>query len=198
VVGVADGDAAWTAFRHHRPPMVILDWQMPGLDGLEVCRLIREAAEGVDVFVLMITGRDAANDLAATLDAGVDDYLSKPVTADHLAARVRIAERHIAQRAARRRAEEALARAQWLAGIGQTALAVQHEINNPLMTIMSHAQLLEMDPASPPDVRAQAATMLAEGRRIATVVRTLGVLEAPTAVEYLGRSMMLDLSVARA
>jgi CheY-like chemotaxis protein len=197
VVAVADGEAAWAAFEQHRPPMMILDWQMPGLDGLDVCRRVRQTPEGADVFVLMVTGRDAASHLTDALAAGVDDYLTKPATPEHLAARVRIAEGRIAHTTARRRAEEALAKAQWLAGIGHTALALQHEINNPLMALLTHGQLLAEDPEATPGVREQVATILAQARRIADVVRRLKELKDPKAVEYLGSSRMLDLAAPR-
>jgi len=198
VIAVADGEAAWTAFELHRPPMVILDWQMPGLDGLDVCRRIRQAPNGLDVFVLMVTGRDATSHLTDALAAGVDDYLAKPTTPEHLAARVRIAEGRIAQTTARRRAEDALAKAQWLAGIGHTALALQHEINNPLMALLTHAQLLAEDPESTPGIRDQVATILAQARRIADVVRKLKELKDPQSVQYLGSAQMLDLTTRRA
>ncbi len=197
VIAVADGEQAWAAYEQHRPPMMILDWQMPGLDGLDVTRRIRGAPEGADVFVLMVTGRDAASHLTDALAAGVDDYLSKPATAEHLAARVRIAEVRIEQTSARRRAEEALAKAQWLAGIGHTALALQHEINNPLMALLTHAQLLSEDAEATPDVRAGVTTIMAQARRIADVVRRLKELKEPQAVEYLGTSRMLDLGARR-
>ncbi len=198
IVAVADGDAGWAAFEHHRPPLIILDWQMPGLDGLEVCRRIRQAPDGADVFVLMITGRDASSHLSDALAAGVDDYLAKPVAPEHLTARIRIAEGRIAQTTARRRAEDALAKAQWLAGIGHTALALQHEINNPLMALLTHGQLLAEDPEATSGVREQVTTILAQARRIADVVRRLKELKEPHAVQYLGTSRMIDLSTSGA
>jgi CheY-like chemotaxis protein len=198
VIAVPDGEAAWTAFELHRPPMLILDWQMPGLDGLDVCRRIRQAPDGLDVFVLMITGRDATSHLTDALAAGVDDYLAKPATPEHIAARVRIAEGRIAQTTARRRAEDALAKAQWLAGIGHTALALQHEINNPLMALLTHGQLLAEDSESTPGVRDQVAVILAQARRIAEVVKRLKELKDPKAVQYLGSAEMLDLTTRRA
>jgi DNA-binding response OmpR family regulator len=194
VIAVADGEAAWAAFEQARPPMLILDWQMPGMDGLEVCRRVRSAPGGVDIFVLMVTGRDTSTHLADALAAGVDDYVTKPIVPLHLEARVRIAERRIEQTLARRSAEEALATAQWLAGIGQTALALQHEINNPLMALLTSAQLLAEDSAAPADYREQAASILEQTRRIAAVVKRLRELKQPRSVEYLGSARMIDLS----
>ena len=194
VTAVADGEAAWRSFEQSRTPMLILDWQMPGMDGLEVCRRVRSSQGGADVFVLMVTGRDASTDLADALEAGVDDYVTKPVAPLHLEARLRIAERRIEQATARRSAEEALATAQWLAGIGQTALALQHEINNPLMALLTSAQLLSEDPAAPADYREQATAILEQTRRIAGVVKRLRELKRPQSVEYLGTARMIDLS----
>jgi len=194
VTAVADGEAAWMAFEQSRPPMLILDWQMPGMDGLEVCRRVRSSAGGVDVFVLMVTGRDTSTNLADALEAGVDDYVTKPVAPPHLEARLRIAERRIEQTLARRSAEDALATAQWLAGIGQTALALQHEINNPLMALLTGAQLLADDAAAPQSYRQQAGSMLEQTRRIAAVVKRLRELKQPRSVEYVGNARMIDLS----
>jgi DNA-binding response OmpR family regulator len=172
---------------------VLLDWQMPRLDGLELTRRIRGTTTGDRVFVLVVTARDAADDLNSVLDAGADDYLSKPVTPEQLRARLTIAERRMAIDEARRRAEEALARAQWLAGIGQTSLALQHEINNPLAALLAHTELLrDASGLQGPD-REQLEVIARQARRIADVVARLRQLQAPKAVEYVKGSKMLDL-----
>ena len=59
ITAVADGAEAWLAFERSAPPLVVLDWQMPGLDGVEVCRRIRASSASRDVFVLMVTSRDS-------------------------------------------------------------------------------------------------------------------------------------------
>lgn len=195
VVEAADGAQAWEGYREQSPQLLILDWEMPRLDGIDVCRRVR-ASEGGDVpFVIMVTARDGADDLTAVLDAGADDYLSKPVTADNLQARLRIAERRIEVAAARRRAEDALQRAQYLAGIGETSLALQHEINNPLAALLSHASLIEHGVVKNGAEKDEAlATIVAQARRIADVVQRLRQLENPTSVEYVGSQRMLDIA----
>jgi serine/threonine protein kinase len=74
-----EGTEAWKHLKHAGAPRIaILDWDMPGLSGLEVCRLLRSTPHGADVYVLMLTGRQEKNDVVAALESGADDFLSKP------------------------------------------------------------------------------------------------------------------------
>ncbi len=188
-----DGQEAWEAWVEAPPPLMILDWQMPRLDGLEVCRMVRGAPHGDETFILVVTGRDRTEDLTEVLDAGADDYMSKPVTPDILRARVRIAERVIAVSAARRLAEEELRRARYLAGIGETSLALQHEINNPLAALLSHASLVREGMVEGEELALSLTTIVEQARRIADVVKRLRQLDNPRSVEYLGQSRMIDI-----
>jgi two-component system response regulator MprA len=82
-----DGAAALIAVDRASPDLVVLDVAMPGLDGIEVCRRVR--AKGLSIPVLLVTARDAVADRVAGLDAGADDYLTKPFDSDELLARIR-------------------------------------------------------------------------------------------------------------
>jgi two-component system, OmpR family, response regulator MprA len=86
-VPAPDGGAALAAVERSMPDLVVLDVAMPGLDGLQVCRRLRE--KGVGVPVLLLTARDTVEDRVAGLDAGADDYLVKPFATPELLARVR-------------------------------------------------------------------------------------------------------------
>lgn len=194
LLSAVDGSAAWAAFEVAHPPMVILDWQMPELDGLEVCRRIRSSPRARETFILMVTGRSEGDDVGSALDAGADDYLFKPFTPSLIVARLAIAERRIALNAARWAAEEALANARWMAGVGQTALAIQHEVNNPLAALLGNVQLMLMDDSLERDVRTLAEETLEQARRVAAVVKRLSALEQPRTVEYLTGAPMIDLS----
>lgn len=77
--------------------VALLDWMMPEVDGLSLCRLIKSSPETASVYVIMVTSRTEKSDLVAALDAGADDYMTKPVDHTELLARVRAGER-IAQR----------------------------------------------------------------------------------------------------
>ena len=190
----SDGGAAWELFQSDPVPLVILDLSMPVLDGLEVCRRIRAHAAGSGTFILVVTGRDAREDLAQVLDAGADDYVSKPSTPENLRARLAIATRRIAQDEARRAAEAELARARWLAGIGETTIALGHEINYPLSALLGHAELLLMDRTLTASQRGQLEQVREQAGRIARIVRRLGKLETLRSVEHRPGAHMIDLS----
>jgi len=86
VVQALDGPAAVLAAQRDRPDLVILDWMLPGLDGLEVCRRVRR--ESI-VPILMLTARSEEIDRVLGLEVGADDYLTKPFSIRELLARVR-------------------------------------------------------------------------------------------------------------
>jgi two-component system response regulator MtrA len=83
---VHDGRDALTQARKRRPDLIVLDVLMPGLDGLNVCRILRQESS---VLVLMLTARSSEDDLLLGLDLGADDYLTKPYSPRELVARVR-------------------------------------------------------------------------------------------------------------
>ena len=89
-----DGAEAWQAMqRPDAPQLVILDWMMPGLDGLEVCQKIRQRGQEPYVYVILLTARTSQEDLLAGLGAGADDYLCKPFDLQELQVRLRAGRR---------------------------------------------------------------------------------------------------------
>ena len=86
VDAAADGPAGLALARENPPDLVILDWMLPGMDGLEVCRRLRA---GGAVPILILTAKDSVGDRVLGLDAGADDYLVKPFSFDELLARLR-------------------------------------------------------------------------------------------------------------
>jgi sigma-B regulation protein RsbU (phosphoserine phosphatase) len=91
VIVVADGAAAWDVLTSDdNPTLAILDWMMPGLDGLEICRRLRQDAARAHIYVILLSGRDSRADIVAGLEAGADDYLIKPFDPGELRARVHV------------------------------------------------------------------------------------------------------------
>ena len=96
VCAVDDGAAALERLgRPDSPRIAILDWMMPGLDGLSVCRSLRQAV-GPYTYVILLTARETRRDMVEALDAGADDFLTKPLDVLELRARLRSGERIIA------------------------------------------------------------------------------------------------------
>ena len=90
VVFAEDGTQAWQILeRPDSPRIALLDWMMPGLDGLEVCQRVRRAAREPRVYIILLTGKDQQKDVVRGLAAGADDYLRKPFDNAELEARIR-------------------------------------------------------------------------------------------------------------
>jgi DNA-binding response OmpR family regulator len=189
-----DGQSAWEAYQANPAPLVILDIKMPGIDGLETCRRIRASESGRTTFILIVTAFDGPGDLKAVLDAGADDYVAKPSSPKQLRARIEIAERRVGQAAALRAAEVDLAQARWLAGIGETAIALEREMTGPLDTILDRARTLLEDAKFTDDQLQQLRVIKEQGTRLAGVIGRAVALQSPQSVEYLGGSKMIDLS----
>lgn len=192
--GFEDGEQAWEAYRASPSPLVVLDLRMPGVDGLELCRRIRAHERGDATFILIVTAHDDPAGLKEVLDAGADDYMAKPSSPKSLRARVEIAVRRVQQASALRTAQSDLARARWLAGIGETALAMEREISGPLQSILERSGRLLEDARFNDDQRDQLRIISEQGARLAGVIGRAVALESPQSVEYLAGARMIDLS----
>lgn len=96
VVVASNGLEAWERLQADAFRLVITDWMMPGLDGLDLCRRIRGRGDSSYIYIILLTAREGLQDRLAGLTAGADDFLSKPMDPAELAARVGIAGRIVA------------------------------------------------------------------------------------------------------
>lgn len=97
VVEARDGEEAWSTFQEANcPKIAILDWMMPGMDGLELIRRVRAVHSDKPPYLIMLTARSRKEDIVLGLDAGADDYLSKPFDPGELMARIAVGSRFIA------------------------------------------------------------------------------------------------------
>ncbi len=123
VVSCRDGDEAWARLQGPDPPeLAVLDWMMPGLDGPEICRRLRaRRAPAPATYVILLTANDRLEQIVAGLDAGADDYVTKPCRLPELVARIQVGLRVVElQRALARRVaelEDALGRVRQLQGL---------------------------------------------------------------------------------
>jgi response regulator RpfG family c-di-GMP phosphodiesterase len=87
---VGDGNRAWDYVCTHPVDIVVSDWLMPGLDGLELCQRIREKDELSYIYLILVSAQDSQTDILHGLESGVDDYITKPVDMEALRARIDI------------------------------------------------------------------------------------------------------------
>ena len=95
VVVAADGEEALTLVSERLPDIIILDWMLPKISGIEVCRRLRQRSESRNVPIIMLTARGEESDRIRGLDTGADDYLVKPFAMSELSARIRAVLRRI-------------------------------------------------------------------------------------------------------
>jgi len=122
VVSAADGTEAWSVLgKPDAPRLTILDWQMPGVDGLELCRRLRSNPRTASIYILLLTGKGGTDNVVHGLRSGANDYLTKPFDLDELSARLGVGRRVVElQQALSERVEEleqALAHVKTLRGL---------------------------------------------------------------------------------
>jgi PAS domain S-box-containing protein len=108
VVGVGSAEEAEAALAAQSFPFLILDWMLPGKSGVDLCRELRAQPNGDEMFILLVTARADTADLEQALEAGANDYLTKPLDLDLLNVRISVAERQIRELGERNQARAAL------------------------------------------------------------------------------------------
>lgn len=138
VISAGDGNEAWQILQaENAPRMAILDWMMPGMEGAEICRRIREISHSEMIYLILLTSKSRKKDIIAGLDAGADDYIIKPFDHGELRVRTQVGKRII-------ELQSALAHSVKIQGVLEMAGSVCHEIAQPLQIISGQIELLLM------------------------------------------------------
>lgn len=152
VLEAEDGRQAWELLQAQSVPLVLSDWIMPEMDGLELIRRIRARERPEYVYIILLTSKSEKEDLVRAMEAGADDFLVKPVDPEELRVRVREGERIIrlehalaTQNKQLRDTQAALVQSEKLASLGQLAAGMAHEINNPVAFINNNLTVLRRE-----------------------------------------------------
>ena len=152
VSAAQNGAEAWRLFQGATFAIVITDWMMPDVDGLELIRRIRGIHRPGYVHATLLTARSQKEDLVEGMEAGADDFLTKPYDRDELRVRLRAAERLVnleqslaEQNRILRETQAALVQTEKLASLGQLAAGIAHEINNPIAYVTNNLVVIRRD-----------------------------------------------------
>jgi two-component system, NtrC family, sensor kinase len=197
VTAARDGAEAWRLFEAGLFPMVITDWMMPEMDGSELLRRIRASQRPGYVYAIVLTAKSQKEDLLEGMEAGADDFLTKPFDRDELRVRLRAGERIIRLEHHLRETQAALIQTEQLASLGRLAAGVAHEINNPISFVINNIVLLRRDMRAAMSVldtyrEKQAALSRTEPDLVAEVTRMEEEMDLPYVRENLDR--MFDSS----
>jgi len=189
VTAVADGQSAWKAFQTENAPRItLMDWMLPELDGIEVCRRIREAETTASTYIILLTSRSKKQDIVHGLGAGANDYIVKPFDQDELHARVEVGRRVI-------ELQQSLIEKEKLKGIIEIAGAVCHELNQPMQVVLGYTELLMMDVPQDAPLYASVQAIKSQIERMGTITKKLMSITQYKTKDYL-KGKIVDLEKA--
>ena len=139
VVSSQNPITGWKEMERHQPGIILIDWEMPGMSGIEFAKLVKEDPEHRNRYIIMLTGRTGTENVVQGLDAGADDYLIKPFPMEELLARIRSGLRF-------RALEERIAEEAKRLTVLEMALSVADKIGNPIAAAKLYQQILLENP----------------------------------------------------
>ncbi|MDQ6626496.1 MAG: response regulator [Verrucomicrobiota bacterium] len=181
------GAEAWAAWLEERQPLVVSDWMMPDLDGLDFCRRVRAEAGSELTYIILLTARTGKGNYLEGMEAGVDDFIVKPFEREQFAAHIRVATRILAlhqnvkaaNAGLERRVSERTAELENALQAKSDFLSqASHELRTPMNHVLGFAQLLGLDSLTP-NQSDSVQHILSSGRHLLTLIdRILAVSES--------------------
>lgn len=183
-----DGNDGFNQTLEWKPDILIVDWMMPGMTGIELVKKIKEHPELKFSYVIMLTARVEMEDKITGLEAGADDFITKPVDFAELVARVRVGFRI-------RNLQSEIAQLQHESALLEMARALGHEINNPLNIIYLALELINrsLKDGDIQKVKENLNRIYQASERIKDIVNKLISLRKPKFKDYVNGKRMLDL-----
>lgn len=168
------------------PDLILLDHMMPGLDGIEVLRRLKDNEQTQRIPVVILTARSDVGEKVKGLDLGVDDYITKPFDIRELKAR-------LLSVVARRREQDETTEAAKLKTLREVVASVSHEVNNPLAAILMCAEALELRGDANPYVRDKSRVIQENALRIRDILKRLERVKVLASKPYVAKDRILDL-----
>lgn len=188
VLSAKDGSEALKLLETYLPKAILADWTMPVMDGLELCKILKQDERYKTIYFIVLTARASLKDRVTGLDVGADDFLVKPIENQELLARIRSGVRIFNLQSELKNLEHNKA-------VIEMACTIGHKINNPLSSLLisvknMEAELLELDQTK---FSEDLSIIQQSIDRIKTLTESLTNLEKPTLIDYSSGSKMIDL-----
>lgn len=182
-----NGDEALKVIEEYKPKIILADWTMPKLNGIELCNIIKNKEEYKLIYFILLTARTSLKDRVEGLDTGADDYLVKPIDNQELVARIRAGLRiHNLQ--------NELKSIEHNKAIVELACTIGHQINNPLSSLkMSVESLKEVLDRKKDGVDEDLFVIEESLKRIQEFVKALQKLQSPEIMNYALDNKMLKI-----
>jgi DNA-binding response OmpR family regulator len=190
VISCDNGAEAWQRLHSDdAPSLAILNWMMPGMDGVEVCREIRKQKMAKYLYIILLTARDQKRDIIAGIDAGADDYVTKPFNPHELKVRIRAGRRILDM-------QSELMQREKLRGVLEMAGATCHEFNQPMQVISGYCELLLKQVQPDSQIHRQVSNILDAVGCMIEVTRKLQSITKYETREYIAGSRIIDIDKA--
>ena len=190
VVICQNGQEAWDICQTPEAPLLaILDWMMPELDGIEVCRKVRELPHGELIYIILLTAKGEKEDLVQGLSAGANDYVTKPFDSDELKARINVGQRVV-------ELQERLIEAERNRVLTEAAGAAAHEINQPLTVLVGTSELLMYQMSDQDQHRENIEALHDAAQKISKIVKKMGEIRQYATKPYLEGVDIIDFAAA--
>ncbi len=176
VVSATNGEEALDLARKHLPAVVLLDIMMPGMDGIEVCRKLKEKEPTRDIPVIFITARTSKEGKLEGLDVGAADYLVKPIDLDETIARVRTQIRIVQQHEENIRLTRELEQSRRQNAIMHLTEGIAHNMNNLLGVMVGYVSLMRRQMEDPAKIGQNCERLEAAIKRMTRIVHQLTVI----------------------
>jgi DNA-binding response OmpR family regulator len=191
VISACDGNEAWEKLKEEDPPkLIILDWMMPGISGVEICRRLRQADPVEAMYIILLTARDEKNDIVEGLKAGADDYIAKPFDKDELRARIDVGRRVV-------QLQTALLEKEKLQVIFEMTGAICHELTQPMQAISGNSEIMLMSIQKDNPLYKHVETIKNQVDRMGDITRKLKRVTRYKTKDYIN-SKIIDLDSAAA
>ncbi len=188
VMSCENGVEALKILETYSPKIIIADWTMPEMDGLEFCRLLKEDQVKKIIYYILLTARSSIKDRVTGLDFGADDFLVKPVETQELLARIRSGVRIYNLQMELKNIEHKKA-------LIEMACTIGHQINNPLSSLFLSYQNLQEELGEELRLKYNDDLLIIKeaSERIKNLVQTLINIENPEMINYSNSSRMLKI-----